>query len=591
MPGPYDDQIRPAVSAQDQKARNWEDPLQKALGQMTKSVLASQRVNEEVKREIINNLKDTILQNEKLAESIAKGNKEVIDKTLETAQKVFSKQMAGTVDSSVVKGILADFKKSMPQEIGTEINERKAENVKDKVFEEMRNILSRSEAEKQTLLSAEGDVLEKLLGDYASRTKEALVGYGIETTENITRSVLDSFLEEYKGTIEETRRENLKSLSMFEEKSIEIWDKGVDDFKNGVREVFGGIMRIFEPVIAPLKALVAPFKGVALMARGLGRMIFGLPGKLTAEAKMYKDIESIKDILSLSLSDAQKEKRMHGEDKKDDDPFGTKLLKGLLLAAGLAIGAFLGAVITRFKILSEILHVGPIMSLMKKIPLIGRFFSAMEKVAGWFGRLAKGALAFATKIPIIGKFFTSVLRGIKFLGWPLQIILSLIDFVKGFKKKQGSMLEKIGAGLWEMVKGFLDGIVMVLKWPAKLFGVDLEKKFKDIMDPIDKAIYTEKEITKKKVTSPELDEIDDTKSEIVEKKKKVSREERVQTRALAVESKKTREQLAQNAQSQNEGVGALVTAINNQSNQSKPAVERIPEEPENFGIFLLNGAV
>ena len=67
-------------------------------------------------------------------------------------------------------------------------------------------------------------------------------------------------------------------------------------------------------------------------------------------------------------------------------------------------------------------------------------------------------------IPLIGKLFKGIKWGFKWLGWPLTLILSLIDFIKGYAEAEGGTLEKIKAGLWSALEGLLEFPVSVMAW-------------------------------------------------------------------------------------------------------------------------------
>ena len=53
--------------------------------------------------------------------------------------------------------------------------------------------------------------------------------------------------------------------------------------------------------------------------------------------------------------------------------------------------------------------------------------------------------------------------GFKVFGWPLTILLGVIDFIRGFVSTEGTMAEKIKGGLVKVV----DGLIGL---PVKLFG-------------------------------------------------------------------------------------------------------------------------
>lgn len=125
---------------------------------------------------------------------------------------------------------------------------------------------------------------------------------------------------------------------------------------------------------------------------------------------------------------------------------------GLLAALVFSIGAGIGAFMHRYFVL------------ITKLPM----FSKVMK-------LFKGIEA----IPFIGKLVKGLKFGFKWLGWPLTLILSVIDFIKGFRESKGeTMWEKIKDGLWAAVEGFIGLPVKFIGWVvekvAGLFGVELD---------------------------------------------------------------------------------------------------------------------
>lgn len=139
------------------------------------------------------------------------------------------------------------------------------------------------------------------------------------------------------------------------------------------------------------------------------------------------------------------------------DAGGTKEKKvgimGILSALVFAIGASIGAFMHRY------------FFMLMKLPIfakIGRMFETLES------------------IPFLGKLIKSIKFGFKWLGWPLTLILSLIDFIKGYQETEGTTWEKIKGGLWEAFKGLIEMPIRFLTWAAEKilgwFDVDFDGK-------------------------------------------------------------------------------------------------------------------
>ena len=69
--------------------------------------------------------------------------------------------------------------------------------------------------------------------------------------------------------------------------------------------------------------------------------------------------------------------------------------------------------------------------------------------------------------------------GFKILGWPLTILLGVIDFIRGWMGADAgaSILDKIKAGFQEAIAKFMELPAILLggavDWVMGLFGIDL----------------------------------------------------------------------------------------------------------------------
>ena len=117
----------------------------------------------------------------------------------------------------------------------------------------------------------------------------------------------------------------------------------------------------------------------------------------------------------------------------------------------IALGAVVGAFLHRYVIL------------LTKLPIFG-------KIAKMFTKLES--------LPLIGKLLKGIKIGFKFLGWPLTILMSLIDFIRGYSSTEGSTWEKIKGGLWKALEGFIELPVRFIGWViekvAGWFGIEIE---------------------------------------------------------------------------------------------------------------------
>lgn len=107
-----------------------------------------------------------------------------------------------------------------------------------------------------------------------------------------------------------------------------------------------------------------------------------------------------------------------------------------------------------------------------------KLFSTFGKLGKFFARLEK--------FPLLGKVIKGLKFGFRWLGLPLTILLSVIDFIKAFTEEQGTLWEKIKEGLFAVFAGFIElpvqFIGFLIEKVAGLFGVELEDISKKMMD-------------------------------------------------------------------------------------------------------------
>lgn len=134
-----------------------------------------------------------------------------------------------------------------------------------------------------------------------------------------------------------------------------------------------------------------------------------------------------------------------------------------ILAAG--IGALVGQILLPFKGIWKVvkpffLPFKFLFDLLAK-SRIGQLFRAIKK-SKFFVTMVK-MFKFLMKLPGIRVILKGLKWGFKKLLWPLQILLSIIDFAKGFMRTQGT--------IWEKIKGGIKNVIMeFLKFPLFLFG-------------------------------------------------------------------------------------------------------------------------
>ena len=141
-------------------------------------------------------------------------------------------------------------------------------------------------------------------------------------------------------------------------------------------------------------------------------------------------------------------------------------LLGVLGAPLLAIAALTGAwakkLIFPFQVIGKIIN--------WLVPMA----SIWIKEAKWFKKGMTGFKKFAKvfrwlgKIPGMKFIFRAMRFGFKKLFWPIQIIMSLIDFISGYMATEGTILEKIQSGIKNVIMKFFE-------FPIQLLGGLIER--------------------------------------------------------------------------------------------------------------------
>ncbi len=130
---------------------------------------------------------------------------------------------------------------------------------------------------------------------------------------------------------------------------------------------------------------------------------------------------------------------------------GGGVLAFILGAIGIAIGAFVRTIVFPFELLLKIPGIRKLRTFIK--PLRKMFIRLL-----WIFRRSK----------ILGPLLRGIRRGFTRFFWPLQILLSLIDFIRGFAATEGDILDKIKGGL-------MTAFIKLMELPIRAFGWFLEK--------------------------------------------------------------------------------------------------------------------
>ncbi len=169
------------------------------------------------------------------------------------------------------------------------------------------------------------------------------------------------------------------------------------------------------------------------------------------------------------------------------------LLTGVY-AIGVALGGVAGAIALPFNVIIKTIT-GVSERFLKTIGIFDKVQDTLKSVGEL--KFIKPVLEFVTKLKnwfglivskagLFGTLFEGILKGFGKLAWPIQAVLSLIDFVSAFKDENGDLLDKIYAGVESAFRGFFELPLKFISWvvekTAGLFNIDIEGQMWPIID-------------------------------------------------------------------------------------------------------------
>jgi hypothetical protein len=213
-----------------------------------------------------------------------------------------------------------------------------------------------------------------------------------------------------------------------------------------------------------MSEVLGPFQEMATFAKttvsnlggflkGLGQDL-GLITKVTlTDKKQLKEAEKstglLQKILDVFKVDKKEKFKEDLEKKKKSKKLGMFGMIALLL--GVAIGAFIRAVIFPFEVLLQ-------------LPIVKKLKFFLTPLKNFLINLELMLI----KIPGFGPLIKGIKIGFRQLFKPLLIIIALIDFISGFMATEGDIFDKIKGGL-------LTAVIKFLELPIRAFGWFLEK--------------------------------------------------------------------------------------------------------------------
>lgn len=89
------------------------------------------------------------------------------------------------------------------------------------------------------------------------------------------------------------------------------------------------------------------------------------------------------------------------------------------------------------------------------------FMSGGTFLAKLFGQIASIAVKIGNSLKV---FLPAFKFGMRVLGWPLTILMGVIDFIKGFMNTEGSLAEKVMGGLKTAIMGIIEMPLKIIGW-------------------------------------------------------------------------------------------------------------------------------
>jgi hypothetical protein len=284
-------------------------------------------------------------------------------------------------------------------------------------------------------------------------------------------------------------------------------DEMTEHWKGAFGEIKGIFSQHMSAIFAPLDVLIGPFKALGKSAMVLFKAMNSGPTEY--EKSVVEYLKRIAGIMEegnedsernwkQSLKDKAKEKAQSFYQNDPDmlDRIEKWFISGSMMvvaAVGLLIGATVGKILLPFQVLFKAVNaIIPLGGMKGFITPIVTFFKGLVEMAAPIG-------TFLTQLPLVGNmfakfgqylgtFFSAFQVGFKHLAWPLQIVMSLIDFIKGFRNTEGDMLDKIMGGLKQVVIGFIEMPIRMLSWLFEkvmgFFGVEITGTADKIMEGV-----------------------------------------------------------------------------------------------------------
>jgi hypothetical protein len=274
--------------------------------------------------------------------------------------------------------------------------------------------------------------------------------------------------------------------------------------QKSVQAVSGHVKEVLGPFGEAADFLKDTMGNVGNFFKGIGQDLGLLAGGKSIEEEQLDEQEKSTGLLEGILDSLVADKKaefVEGLDKKKQKTAWGMIL-GIFGVIAFAIGAALGGIVRAIVLPFEVLWKGlkfVFGGVLTKIgSIFGGIFKMFLKLPGIRGLAKKGdqalnffigigrffkRFAFIFKMfkpvaELFKKFAAGFAKGFKILGWPITIVLGIIDFIKGFMATEGDILSRIQGGLNAAIKGFFELPVKIFGWVMDkilgIFSVEIE---------------------------------------------------------------------------------------------------------------------
>ena len=284
-----------------------------------------------------------------------------------------------------------------------------------------------------------------------------------DTLKNMDLSIKEEIKEKKKDQKEKTSLRKIFAESQ-EEQKVFFKTKAGEHLKEGMANAMNTIQGHVDTVLGDTKTLlIDPVLNIGKTAFNAIADFEFEDGDTTTHTLLDKIFEKLDDMYKVDqkrlgldkkefLKDARtKDKSLKGEFSGLFE--GVGLIGFLITSLGLTLGAFVRTLTLPFEVLMQ--FTGTLKPFVGMIVKFKEFISPFTEIIG----------GFVTKLPMFSKFLKAFSWGFSKAFIPLQILLSTIDFFKGFfGSSESTFLGKVKDGLKQVFLGFFEPFIEIGEW-------------------------------------------------------------------------------------------------------------------------------